>query len=86
MNGAEGSKDWVEAGFDALAQGGVDRVRVEVLAERLGVPGWLPPVPRSPALLAAMLGAWPGADRPSAGDQLDGRRPRRRFQSPFSGA
>ena len=31
------SQDWVAAGLAELAKGGVDSVRVEVLAERLGV-------------------------------------------------
>lgn len=29
--------DWIQAGVEALAQGGVDAIRVEVLAKRLGV-------------------------------------------------
>jgi AcrR family transcriptional regulator len=60
MSGAEGSQDWVEAGFDALAQGGIDRVRVEVLAQSLGVTkgGFYRRFRDRPALLAAMLETW----------------------------
>jgi hypothetical protein len=32
-----GSQDWVTAGLTELAKAGVDGVRIEVLAERLGV-------------------------------------------------
>ena len=58
--GADGSQDWVEAGFDALAQGGIDRVRVEVLAQALGVTkgGFYRRFRDRPALLAAMLDTW----------------------------
>jgi AcrR family transcriptional regulator len=37
MNDAEGSQDWLAAAQAALAEGGVAAVRVEVLAQRLGV-------------------------------------------------
>ena len=37
MSAAEGSQDWVAAGLDVLAEGGIDGVRVEVVAQRLGV-------------------------------------------------
>jgi AcrR family transcriptional regulator len=37
MSGAEGSQDWLAAAQAALAEGGVEAVRVEVLAQRLGV-------------------------------------------------
>jgi AcrR family transcriptional regulator len=59
MSGADG-QDWVEAGFDALAEGGIDRVRIEVLAERLGVTkgGFYRRFRDRPALLAAMLERW----------------------------
>ena len=33
----DASQDWVAAGLAALSKGGVGSVRVEVLAERLGV-------------------------------------------------
>lgn len=56
----EGSQDWLEAGFDALAEGGVDRVRVEVLAQALGVTkgGFYRRFRDRPALLQAMLDTW----------------------------
>jgi AcrR family transcriptional regulator len=60
MTGVEGSQDWVEAGFDALAEGGIDRVRIEVLAQALGVTkgGFYRRFRDRPALLAAMLEHW----------------------------
>lgn len=32
-----GADDWIEAAFDAMAEGGIDAVRIEPLAKRLGV-------------------------------------------------
>jgi AcrR family transcriptional regulator len=32
-----GADDWVEAAFDAMAEGGIDAVRIEPLAKQLGV-------------------------------------------------
>jgi AcrR family transcriptional regulator len=60
MNAPEGSQDWVAAGFEALAAGGVDRVRVEVLAQSLGVTkgGFYRRFRDRPALLEAMLETW----------------------------
>jgi len=60
MSGALGSQDWVEAGFEALAEGGIDLVRVEVLAQRLGVTkgGFYRRYRDRPALLDAMLAVW----------------------------
>ena len=60
MSGAVDTQDWVEAGFDALAEGGIDRVRVEVLAQRLGVTkgGFYRRFRDRPALLSAMLECW----------------------------
>jgi AcrR family transcriptional regulator len=57
---SEGSQDWLEAGFDALAEGGIDRVRVEVLAQALGVTkgGFYRRFRDRPALLQAMLDTW----------------------------
>ncbi len=37
MSGADGSQDWLAAALAALGEGGVEAVRVEVLAARLGV-------------------------------------------------
>ena len=60
MSGALGSQDWVEAGFEALAEGGVDLVRVEVLAQRLGVTkgGFYRRFKDRRALLDALLETW----------------------------
>ena len=60
MSAAERSQDWVEAGFDALAAGGIDRVRVEVLAQDLGVTkgGFYRRFKDRPALMTAMLDRW----------------------------
>lgn len=57
---SERTQDWLEAGFDALAEGGVDRVRVEVLAQALGVTkgGFYRRFDDRPALLQAMLDTW----------------------------
>jgi len=54
------SQDWVTIGFTELAKGGVDSVRVEVLAERLGVTkgGFYRRFKDRRALLDAMLEKW----------------------------
>ena len=51
---------WVEAGLDALGRGGVESVRVEVLAARLGVTkgGFYGYFAGRPQLLAEMLDEW----------------------------
>ncbi|MFH8369523.1 TetR/AcrR family transcriptional regulator [Streptomyces sp. NPDC018031] len=51
---------WIEAGLDALAQGGPDAVRVEALAAGIGVTkgGFYGYFDGRPALLAEMLDAW----------------------------
>ncbi|OXM72620.1 TetR family transcriptional regulator [Amycolatopsis sp. KNN50.9b] len=51
---------WIEAGLEALAQGGPDAVRVEALAARLGVTkgGFYGYFDGRPALLAEMLDEW----------------------------
>jgi AcrR family transcriptional regulator len=55
-----GSQDWVSVGLVELAKGGVDGVRVEVLAERLGVTkgGFYRRFKDRRALLNAMLETW----------------------------
>ncbi|MFL5296666.1 MAG: TetR/AcrR family transcriptional regulator [Phenylobacterium sp.] len=60
MSSVEGSQDWVAAGLDALAEGGIDGVRVEVVAQRLGVTkgGFYRRYRDRRALLEAMLAAW----------------------------
>jgi len=57
---ANASQDWVAAGLAELATGGVDGVRVEVLAERLGVTkgGFYRRFKDRRALLDAMLETW----------------------------
>jgi AcrR family transcriptional regulator len=56
----EASQDWVTAGLAELAKAGVDGVRVEVLAERLGVTkgGFYRRFKDRRALLNAMLETW----------------------------
>jgi AcrR family transcriptional regulator len=56
----DASQDWVSAGLAELAKGGVDGVRVEVLAERLGVTkgGFYRRFKDRRALLNAMLETW----------------------------
>lgn len=60
MSGADGSQDWIAAALDALVAGGVDGVRIEVLAQRLGVTkgGFYRRYRDRRALLDAMLAAW----------------------------
>ncbi|WP_240506854.1 TetR/AcrR family transcriptional regulator [Thermoactinospora rubra] len=61
---------WVEAGLRALADGGVDAVRIEALAKALGVTkgGFYGYFADRGALLEAMLDAW---ERESVDDVLD---------------
>jgi len=56
----DASQDWVTAGLAELAKGGIDGVRVEVLAERLGVTkgGFYRRFRDRRALLNAMLETW----------------------------
>ncbi|WP_235030349.1 TetR/AcrR family transcriptional regulator [Nonomuraea solani] len=51
---------WIEAGLEALAEGGPDAIRVETLAARLGVTkgGFYGHFDGRPALLAEMLDEW----------------------------
>ena len=60
MKDEHASQDWVSAGLAELAKGGVDGVRVEVLAERLGVTkgGFYRRFKDRRALLNAMLETW----------------------------
>ena len=60
MNDENASQDWVAAGLAELARGGVDGVRIEVLAERLGVTkgGFYRRFKDRRALLNAMLESW----------------------------
>jgi AcrR family transcriptional regulator len=61
---------WIEQGLQALAGGGPDAVRVEVLAKQLGVTkgGFYGSFADRDALLQAMLDAW---ERESTDDVLD---------------
>lgn len=60
MSEADGSEKWIEAGLAELTRGGVDAVRVEVLAERLGVTkgGFYRRFKDRRALLDAILETW----------------------------
>src|SRR3954451_3274340 len=60
MSAAENSQDWIGAAMDALAEGGVAEVRVEVLAQRLGITkgGFYRRYRDRRALLDAMLASW----------------------------
>jgi AcrR family transcriptional regulator len=60
MNGLERAQKWVAAGLAELAETGLDGVRVEVLARRLGVTkgGFYRQFSDRPALLNAMLDTW----------------------------
>jgi AcrR family transcriptional regulator len=60
MNDVDKAQVWIDAGLSELAKGGVEGVRVEVLAERLGVTkgGFYRQFKDRRALLLAMLDAW----------------------------
>jgi AcrR family transcriptional regulator len=60
MKDESASQDWVATGLAELARGGVDGVRVEVLAERLGITkgGFYRRFKDRRALLDAMLETW----------------------------
>lgn len=60
MSGSDGSQDWVAAGLETLAESGIDGVRVEVVAQRLGVTkgGFYRRYRDRRALLDAMLETW----------------------------
>jgi AcrR family transcriptional regulator len=57
---ADGRDSWISAGLDTLAEGGVDLVRVEVVAARLGVTkgGFYRRFKDRRALLDAILDEW----------------------------
>ncbi len=56
----DGTARWIEAGLDELAEGGIDGVRVEAVAERLGVTkgGFYRRFKDRRALLNAILDTW----------------------------
>ena len=60
MGAADGSQDWLAAAQDALAEGGIEGVRVEVLAQRLGVTkgGFYRRYRDRRALLDSLLATW----------------------------
>lgn len=60
MDGRLTRRDWIEAGLAALAEGGLDSVRIEVLAKRLTVTkgGFYWHFRDRQDLLQAMLAAW----------------------------
>lgn len=60
MSDVDASQDWVAAGLAELARGGIDGVRVEVLAARLGVTkgGFYRRYKDRRALLEAILTTW----------------------------
>ncbi len=84
---------WIEAGFDALAEGGIDAVRVEPLAKRLGVTrgSFYWHFKDREALHQAMLKQWRKHATYQVGDRLEraapdaGERLRRTLALPASG-
>jgi AcrR family transcriptional regulator len=76
---------WVEAGFAELARSGVEGVRVEVLAKKLGVTkgGFYRRFADRAALLDAMLQRWREGRSASIAQQtrLDGQEPRERLRA-----
>jgi AcrR family transcriptional regulator len=85
MSETNGSQDWVSAGLDALAEGGIDGVRVEVVAQRLGVTkgGFYRRYRDRRALLDAMLETWVAGriDAIQRQTELGGETPRERLRS-----
>jgi AcrR family transcriptional regulator len=81
----DGTGKWVEAGLAALAEGGVERVRVEVVAERLGVTkgGFYRRFKDRRALLDAILDTWSGGRIEAINQQmaLGNATPRERLKS-----
>jgi AcrR family transcriptional regulator len=57
---SDGLHMWIDAGLDELAKGGIDRVRVEVLAQNLGITkgGFYRRFKDRRALLDAILDTW----------------------------
>src|SRR5262245_37872964 len=85
METDDGTARWIAVGLDGLAEGGIDAVRVEVVAERLGVTkgGVYRRFKDRGALLDAILERW-SSGRIAAVDQqfaLDGASPAERLRS-----
>jgi AcrR family transcriptional regulator len=85
MQGDDGTARWVDAALDELAEGGIDRVRVEVVAERLGVTkgGFYRRFKDRRALLDALLASWSRGRIAAINQQfaLDGVTPAERLGS-----
>jgi AcrR family transcriptional regulator len=85
--------DWVEAAFDMLAEGGIEAVRIDPLAKRLGVTrgSFYWHFKDRAALHKAMLKQWRKAATYQVGDRLDraapdaGERLRRNLALPHAG-
>jgi AcrR family transcriptional regulator len=81
----DGTARWIEAGLDELAEGGVDGVRVEVVAERLGVTkgGFYRRFKDRRALLDGILQTWCAGRIQAIGQQaeLSGASPGERLLS-----
>lgn len=77
-------ESWIEQGLQALAAGGPDAVRVEVLAKNLGVTkgGFYGSFADRDALLTAMLDSWEreSVDEVIARDRREGGDPRTRAE------
>jgi len=75
-------EDWIEAGLAALAAGGPDAVRVDVLAQTLGVTrgGFYHQFQSRPAFLDALLDTWERRSTDDVRDRVDreGGDPRRK--------
>jgi AcrR family transcriptional regulator len=84
---------WVEAAFDALAEGGIDAVRIDPLAKRLGVTrgSFYWHFKDRAALHKAMLKQWRKVATYQVGDRIEreatdaGERLRRNLALPYSG-
>ena len=85
MEVGNGAAKWIEAGLAELAKGGVDRVRVEVLAASLGVTkgGFYRRFKDRRALLDALLETWASGRIAALEKQIEngGSSPRERLES-----
>jgi AcrR family transcriptional regulator len=85
MEVGDGAAKWIEAGLAELARGGIDRVRVEVLAASLGVTkgGFYRRFKDRRALLDALLETWAAGRIAALEKQIErgGRSARERLES-----
>ncbi len=85
MSTDDGVQRWIDAALDELAEGGVERVRVEVVAQRLGVTkgGFYRRFRDRQALLEALLEQWIEGRIATIARQteLDGATPAERLQA-----